>query len=38
VPDGQVDPKLHSLDFNHVAILMHQMGFLQTKLSTEQED
>jgi len=37
-PDNQVEPKEHSLEFNHVAVIMHQMGFLQAKLSNEQED
>lgn len=37
-PDNHVDPKEHSLEFNHVAVIMHQMGFLQAKLSNEQED
>lgn len=37
-PENQVEPKEHSLEFNHVAVIMHQMGFLQAKLSNEQED
>ena len=37
-PENHVDPKDYSLEFNHVAVIMHQMGFLQAKLSNEQED
>ena len=33
-----VDPKEIALDFNQVANSMHQMEFLQSKLSVEQED
>lgn len=34
-PENAVDPKDYSLEFNHVAVIMHQMGFLQAKLSNE---
>jgi hypothetical protein len=37
-PENHVEPKEYSLEFNHVAVIMHQMGFLQAKLSNEQED
>ena len=27
-PESQIDPKQHVLDFNRVALIMHQLGFL----------
>ena len=35
--NDEAQPKEHVLDFNHCAILMHEMGFLQSKVTTEQE-
>ena len=32
-----IDPQNEELDVNHVALLMNKMGFLQQKLSQEQE-
>lgn len=37
-PDSDADPRDHFLDFNHVAVIMNSMGFLQSKLSHEQEE
>lgn len=33
----ELDPRDHSLDFTETAMLMHSMGFLQSKPSNEQE-
>jgi len=34
---GEAEPKDHGLTFQHVALIMHDMGFLQAKVSQEQE-
>lgn len=35
--DSQLDPREHVIDFNHVALIMNSMGFLNNKSSNEQE-
>lgn len=35
--DSNIDPREHVIDFNHVALIMNSMGFLNNKSSNEQE-
>jgi rhamnose utilization protein RhaD (predicted bifunctional aldolase and dehydrogenase) len=36
--ETEINPKEEVLDFNNTAIIVHDMGFLQSKVSEEQEE
>lgn len=35
INENQVDPREHVIDFNHVALIMTELGFLNNKSSNE---